>query len=131
MGLMLRGGCCRAAWAMHAIGQAGLKQEQGPACSGAAVVLSMWPGATGLGRAGLPTSADRCSCRCLPCLLPAAIAPPRLPACRKFRNPRLERVQREAVFKRLLDRCKRVRQCPLCGKGGGWAGVLHAIAGSQ
>ena len=26
-------------------------------------------------------------------------------------------MQREAVFKRLLDRCKRVRQCPLCGKG--------------
>jgi hypothetical protein len=82
----------------------------------------MRPWARGLGPAGLPTPADPRTCCCLPCL-PAAIASPRLPAClptcRKFRSPRLERVQREAVFKRLLDRCKRVRQCPLCGKGGG------------
>lgn len=26
-------------------------------------------------------------------------------------------MQREGVFKRLLDRCKRVRLCPRCGKG--------------
>lgn len=42
---------------------------------------------------------------------------PALLSCRSLRNPRIERVQREGVFKRLLDRCKRVRLCPRCGKG--------------
>lgn len=34
---------------------------------------------------------------------------------RKFRNGRLERIRREALFRRVLDRCKRVRHCPHCG----------------
>ncbi|PSC73949.1 DNA-directed RNA polymerase III subunit rpc1-like isoform X2 [Micractinium conductrix] len=38
---------------------------------------------------------------------------------RSLRSARIERVQREAVFKRLLDRCKRVRQCPRCGVDNG------------
>jgi len=38
---------------------------------------------------------------------------------RKFRNDRLERVRREALFRRVLDRCKRVRVCPHCGQYNG------------
>ena len=38
---------------------------------------------------------------------------------RRFRNSALERVVREGVFKRLLDRCKRVRRCPHCGSDNG------------
>jgi len=34
---------------------------------------------------------------------------------KKFRNGRLERIRREALFRRVLDRCKRVRNCPHCG----------------
>ena len=35
------------------------------------------------------------------------------------RNPRLERVQRGALFRRVVDRCKRVRMCPACGASNG------------
>ena len=35
---------------------------------------------------------------------------------RRFRNGTLERTRREAVFRRVLDRCKRVRICPHCGE---------------
>jgi DNA-directed RNA polymerase III subunit RPC1 len=35
--------------------------------------------------------------------------------CSKFRNPRLERVPREAMFRRVNDICKRQRTCPHCG----------------
>lgn len=38
---------------------------------------------------------------------------------RRFRSSRTERVQREAVFRRVLDRCKRVRACPHCGEANG------------
>lgn len=38
---------------------------------------------------------------------------------RRFRSLRTERVQREAVFKRVLDRCKRTRLCPHCGAENG------------
>lgn len=34
---------------------------------------------------------------------------------RRFRSDKLERVRREAVFRRVLDKCKRVRKCPHCG----------------
>lgn len=33
----------------------------------------------------------------------------------KFRNPRLERVPREQMFRRVNDVCKRQRTCPHCG----------------
>ena len=36
-------------------------------------------------------------------------------------------MQREAVFKRLLDRCKRVRLCPHCGTENG---VVKKATGS-
>ena len=34
---------------------------------------------------------------------------------RRFRSPRLERVQREGLFKKVNERCKRQRACPYCG----------------
>lgn len=40
-------------------------------------------------------------------------------AARKFRNSSMERVRRENLFKRVLDRCKRVRICPHCGETNG------------
>ncbi|KAL4425069.1 hypothetical protein ABPG77_010383 [Micractinium sp. CCAP 211/92] len=46
---------------------------------------------------------------------------------RMLRNPKIERTQREGVFKRLLDRCKRVRQCPRCGSDNG---VVKKATGS-
>ena len=41
-----------------------------------------------------------------------SLAPPLL---RRFRSPRLERVQREGLFKKVNERCKRQRACPYCG----------------
>eukprot|EP00197_Chlamydomonas_leiostraca_P012021 CAMPEP_0202861128 /NCGR_PEP_ID=MMETSP1391-20130828/2625_1 /ASSEMBLY_ACC=CAM_ASM_000867 /TAXON_ID=1034604 /ORGANISM="Chlamydomonas leiostraca, Strain SAG 11-49" /LENGTH=1424 /DNA_ID=CAMNT_0049540457 /DNA_START=102 /DNA_END=4376 /DNA_ORIENTATION=+ len=38
---------------------------------------------------------------------------------RRFRNPRVERVQREAMFRKVIDRCKRQRFCPYCGQFNG------------
>eukprot|EP00798_Chlamydomonas_sp_ICE-L_P002153 gene2153-18203_t len=35
---------------------------------------------------------------------------------RRFRSPRIERVQREQLFKKVLDRCKRTKLCPYCGE---------------
>ena len=46
---------------------------------------------------------------------------------RKFRNPRLERVPREKLFKKLIDICKRCRTCPYCG---GYNGVVKKATGS-
>lgn len=34
---------------------------------------------------------------------------------RRMRNPRIEVLQRRAVFKKVIDLCKRVRFCPTCG----------------
>jgi hypothetical protein len=34
---------------------------------------------------------------------------------RRFRNPRVEVLQRKAMFKKVADRCKRQRYCPHCG----------------
>jgi hypothetical protein len=34
---------------------------------------------------------------------------------RKMRNPRIEVLQRRAVLKKVIDRCKRVRNCLWCG----------------
>ncbi len=34
---------------------------------------------------------------------------------RRFRSPRLERVQREGLFRKVNERCKRQRVCPYCG----------------
>eukprot|EP00887_Chlorella_sp_A99_P005662 scaffold1.g5662.t1 len=54
----------------------------------------------------------QCICKtCARVLLPEA---ERRTYLRRFRSPRLERVQREGLFKRVLDRCKRVRDCPHC-----------------
>lgn len=52
---------------------------------------------------------------------------PGLPPRSMLRNPKIERTQREGVFKRLLDRCKRVRQCPRCGSDNG---VVKKATGS-
>lgn len=38
---------------------------------------------------------------------------------RRFRSQRTERVGREAAFRRVLDRCKRVKTCPHCGEANG------------
>lgn len=38
---------------------------------------------------------------------------------RRLRSQRTERVQREAVFRRVLERCKRVKLCPHCGEYNG------------
>ncbi|PNW84960.1 hypothetical protein CHLRE_03g165750v5 [Chlamydomonas reinhardtii] len=35
---------------------------------------------------------------------------------KRFRNPRVERVQRGLMFRKLNDRCKRQRNCPYCGE---------------
>ncbi len=35
---------------------------------------------------------------------------------RRFRNPRVERVQRVLMFRKLIDRCKRQKNCPYCGE---------------
>jgi hypothetical protein len=35
--------------------------------------------------------------------------------CRRFRNPKLERVPREQQFRRVIDICKRVKLCHHCG----------------
>ncbi|KAG2499255.1 hypothetical protein HYH03_002834 [Edaphochlamys debaryana] len=35
---------------------------------------------------------------------------------KRFRNPRLERVQRGLMFRKLNDRCKRQKNCPYCGE---------------
>ena len=32
-----------------------------------------------------------------------------------MRNPKIEVLQRRAVFKKVIDLCKRVRFCPRCG----------------
>jgi len=40
-------------------------------------------------------------------------------AARKFRNSSMERVRRENLFRKVLDRCKRVRACPHCGEMNG------------
>jgi DNA-directed RNA polymerase III subunit RPC1 len=61
----------------------------------------------------------QCICkRCARVLLP----PEELASwLRRFRRPGLERAQREAMFRRVLDLCKRVRVCPHCGE---WNGVV-------
>jgi DNA-directed RNA polymerase III subunit RPC1 len=61
----------------------------------------------------------QCICkRCSRVLLP----PEELASwLRRFRRPGLERAQREAMFRRVLDLCKRVRVCPHCGE---WNGVV-------
>ncbi|GIL99158.1 hypothetical protein Vretimale_4372 [Volvox reticuliferus] len=35
---------------------------------------------------------------------------------KRFRNPRVERVQRGAMFRKLNERCKRQKNCPHCGE---------------
>ncbi len=40
-------------------------------------------------------------------------------AHRRLRRPRTERYQRVAIFKKLLDRCKKVKICPHCGETNG------------
>jgi hypothetical protein len=49
----------------------------------------------------------------------------RLQWARRFRNPRAERVSKEGMFKRVIDRCKRVRLCPHCGD---YNGVVKWVA---
>lgn len=46
---------------------------------------------------------------------------------RRFRSPRVERVQRTGMFKRVLDRCKKQRVCPHCGE---YNGVVKKATGS-
>eukprot|EP00232_Nephroselmis_pyriformis_P008411 CAMPEP_0182876754 /NCGR_PEP_ID=MMETSP0034_2-20130328/14327_1 /TAXON_ID=156128 /ORGANISM="Nephroselmis pyriformis, Strain CCMP717" /LENGTH=1384 /DNA_ID=CAMNT_0025009559 /DNA_START=143 /DNA_END=4294 /DNA_ORIENTATION=- len=38
---------------------------------------------------------------------------------RRFRNPRMEILQRRALYKKLADRCKRNKRCPRCGANQG------------
>lgn len=84
------------------------------------------------GKGRVPFAAGRCE----RCRLPAAqrvplqvLLPSRvvaltcalvLPAYarlrRRFRNPRVERVQRVFMFRKLIDRCKRQKNCPYCGE---------------
>jgi hypothetical protein len=35
--------------------------------------------------------------------------------CIRCRSPRLERVARAGLFKKVAEKCKRVRHCPHCG----------------
>jgi len=44
---------------------------------------------------------------------------------RKMRNPRIEVLQRRAVLKKVIDRCKRVRNCTRCGD---YNGVVKKMA---
>jgi DNA-directed RNA polymerase III subunit RPC1 len=44
---------------------------------------------------------------------------------RKMRNPRIEVLQRRAVLKKVIDRCKRVRNCLWCGD---YNGVVKKLA---
>ncbi|KAK9819626.1 hypothetical protein WJX72_000381 [[Myrmecia] bisecta] len=46
---------------------------------------------------------------------------------RQFRNPRLERMQRVGLFKKILDKCKRVKYCAFCGE---FNGVVKKATGS-
>jgi len=46
---------------------------------------------------------------------------------RKVRNPRLERLQRQALVKKLSERCKRQKICPSCGA---YNGVVKKATGS-
>jgi len=39
--------------------------------------------------------------------------------CRRFRNPRLERVPRELMFRKLVETCKRTKACHYCGEANG------------
>ncbi|KAK2077195.1 hypothetical protein QBZ16_004829 [Prototheca wickerhamii] len=67
----------------------------------------------------------QCICKtCARVLLPAD---ERRAFLRRFRSLRTERVQRDAVFRRVLDRCKRVRQCPHCGADNG---VVKKVSGT-
>ncbi|MEW5309629.1 MAG: hypothetical protein WDW38_001506 [Sanguina aurantia] len=45
---------------------------------------------------------------------------------RRFRNPRVERSQREGMFKKVIDRCKRSKQCPHCGE---YNGTVKKVSG--
>jgi DNA-directed RNA polymerase beta' subunit len=59
----------------------------------------------------------QCICKsCARLLLPEA---ERAAFARRLRSTRLERVAREATFRRMLDRCKRARVCPRCGDDNG------------
>ena len=62
--------------------------------------------------------------------------------CRQFRRPNIERLQRSATFKKVLDRCKACRRCPHCNSINGVvkcaalllcklsrAGLLQALPG--
>jgi hypothetical protein len=54
--------------------------------------------------------------------LPACCPPPRPPSPntpRRFRNPRLERVPRELMFRKLIEACKRTKACHFCGGANG------------
>jgi len=57
----------------------------------------------------------------IPCFTPALKNQPitRHNQRSKFRNPRLERVPRELMFRRVNDICKRQRVCPHCGQFNG------------
>ncbi|KFM26649.1 DNA-directed RNA polymerase III subunit rpc1 [Auxenochlorella protothecoides] len=67
----------------------------------------------------------QCVCKtCSRVLLPAG---ERSAFLRRFRSLRTERVQREAVFKRVLDRCKRTKLCPHCGAENG---VVKKVTGT-
>ena len=97
---------------------AGLHAEAAYVCPPAA-----WQGGAGGAargeRAGLPEAAGRRVCDGISSHLPLSPSTLAQPSRSSLRSARIERVQREAVFKRLLDRCKRVRQCPRCGVDNG------------
>ena len=59
----------------------------------------------------------QCVCKC--CARVLLSDNERRMAARKFRNSSMERVRRENLFKKVLDRCKRVRICPHCGETNG------------
>lgn len=59
----------------------------------------------------------QCVCKC--CARVLLSDNERRVAARKFRNSSMERVRRENLFRKVLDRCKRVRVCPHCGETNG------------
>lgn len=55
----------------------------------------------------------QCICKTCGCVLLSE--KDRQQSLRRMRNPRIEVLQRRAVFKKVVDLCKRVKFCPMCG----------------
>lgn len=67
----------------------------------------------------------QCLCKC--CGRVLLTEEERLQFMRRFRNPKLERLQRMATFKRVLDTCKKSKVCFYCGETNG---VVKKVPGA-